>query len=114
MKLNTGIHHILAASVRAVFAKFFGSQQCPTQAFSTFSPLTPSATAKAEFPASMPSACAAATVDVSHSKVPDLESMPGGTLLRCKGCGKRQAVSNARLVECDHVLAPSLSIATTA
>lgn len=41
---------------------------------------------------------------VTYSKVPDLETMPGGTLLACSGCGERQAVSNARLVECDHVL----------
>jgi hypothetical protein len=36
--------------------------------------------------------------------VPELETMPGGTLLACAGCGERQAVSNARLVECDHIL----------
>ncbi|PNY71467.1 hypothetical protein C1750_14550 [Stenotrophomonas pavanii] len=41
---------------------------------------------------------------ITHSKTPGLETMPGGTLLACAGCGKRQAVSNARLVEFDHVL----------
>lgn len=41
---------------------------------------------------------------ITHAKVPQLETMPGGTLLACTGCGERQAVSNARLVECDHVL----------
>jgi len=45
---------------------------------------------------------------VSHFNAPDLESMPGGTLLKCAGCGERQAVSNARLIECDHVLAAPL------
>ena len=49
---------------------------------------------------------------ITHLKVPQLESMPGGTLLACAGCGERQAVSNARLVECDHVLghAPPASL----
>lgn len=41
---------------------------------------------------------------ITHSRTPGLETMPGGTLLACAGCRKRQAVSNARLVECDHVL----------
>ncbi|OUL15588.1 hypothetical protein B0X78_05790 [bacterium AM6] len=42
---------------------------------------------------------------VTHSTGPDLQSIPGGTLLACAQCGGRQAVSNARLVECDHTLA---------
>ena len=46
---------------------------------------------------------------VTHSTGPSLESMPGGTLLACAQCGGRQAVSNARLVECDHVLGTPLS-----
>jgi len=33
-----------------------------------------------------------------------LEPISGGTLLTCGKCGARQAVSNARLVECDHIL----------
>lgn len=41
---------------------------------------------------------------ITHSRTSGLETMPGGTLLACAGCGNRQAVSNARLVECDHVL----------
>ncbi len=49
---------------------------------------------------------------ITHLKVPQLESMPGGTLLVCAGCSERQAVSNARLDECDQVLghAPVLSV----
>lgn len=46
---------------------------------------------------------------VTHSTGPGLESMPGGTLLACAKCGGRQAVSNARLVECDHVLGTAFS-----
>ncbi|PJL13323.1 hypothetical protein B9Y72_11295 [Stenotrophomonas maltophilia] len=46
---------------------------------------------------------------VTHSTGPSLGSMPGGTLLACAKCGGRQAVSNARLVECDHVLGIPLS-----
>ncbi|HCT26859.1 MAG TPA: hypothetical protein DIW85_11670 [Stenotrophomonas sp.] len=46
---------------------------------------------------------------VTHSTGPTLESMPGGTLLACAKCGGRQAVSNARLVECDHVLGSPLA-----
>jgi transcription elongation factor Elf1 len=45
---------------------------------------------------------------VTHAKAPQLETMPGGTLLACGRCGERQAVSNARLVECDHVLGHTL------
>lgn len=41
---------------------------------------------------------------VTHSSNTDLESMPGGTVLTCGKCGTRQTVSNARLVECDHIL----------
>ncbi len=36
-----------------------------------------------------------------------LGSVVGGTLLTCYGCLAQQAVSNARLVECDHVLNPN-------
>ncbi len=43
---------------------------------------------------------------ITHAKAPELETMPGGTLLACAGCGERQAVSNARLMECDHLLGP--------
>ena len=45
---------------------------------------------------------------ITHAKAPELETMPGGTLLACTGSGERQAVSNARLVECDHVLGHTL------
>lgn len=51
---------------------------------------------------------------ITHAKAPKLETMPGGTLLACTGCGKRQAVSNARLVECDHVLGHTLPSAMPA
>ncbi|MBA0399013.1 hypothetical protein D7U83_03960 [Stenotrophomonas maltophilia] len=51
---------------------------------------------------------------ITHTKAPQLETMPGGTLLKCAGCGERQAVSNARLVECDHMLAPTLPLAIPA
>ncbi|MBA0271596.1 hypothetical protein D7U77_02925 [Stenotrophomonas maltophilia] len=33
-----------------------------------------------------------------------LGKIPGGTVLTCNHCGARQAVSNARLDECHHVL----------
>ncbi|KUJ05051.1 hypothetical protein D7Y51_04290 [Stenotrophomonas maltophilia] len=33
-----------------------------------------------------------------------LGAVPGGTTLVCGACPSRQTVSNARLVECDHVL----------
>lgn len=46
---------------------------------------------------------------VTDSTGPNLQSIPGGTLLACAKCGGRQAVSNARLVECDHILGTSLS-----
>ena len=51
---------------------------------------------------------------VTRLGVSNLETMPGGTLLACAGCGERQAVSNARLVECDTVLtqAPPRAIST--
>lgn len=51
---------------------------------------------------------------ITHTKAPGLETMPGGTLLACSGCGERQAVSNARLVECDHVLGHTLPLAMPA
>ncbi|EPK4167806.1 hypothetical protein QEG52_000495 [Stenotrophomonas maltophilia] len=51
---------------------------------------------------------------ITHAKAPELETMQGGTLLACAGCGERQAVSNARLVECDHVLAHTLPLAIPA
>ncbi|HBP02793.1 hypothetical protein D7Y24_19435 [Stenotrophomonas maltophilia] len=51
---------------------------------------------------------------VTHSSAPDLQTMPGGTLLACAGCGERQAVSNARLVECDQVLGPTMPLAIPA
>ena len=51
---------------------------------------------------------------ITHAKAPELETMPGGTLLACSGCGERQAVSNARLVECDHVLENRHQVASMA
>lgn len=33
-----------------------------------------------------------------------IERIEGGTVLTCGKCGARQAVSNARLAECDHSL----------
>lgn len=51
---------------------------------------------------------------ITHAKAPELETMAGGTLLACAGCGERQAVSNARLVECDHVLGYTLPLALPA
>lgn len=47
--------------------------------------------------------CARCT-HVTRSAGADLESTPGGTVLTCGKCGARQMVSNARLVECDHIL----------
>lgn len=41
---------------------------------------------------------------VTRSAGADLESTPGGTVLTCGKCGARQMVSNARLVECEHIL----------
>jgi len=41
---------------------------------------------------------------VTRSAGADLESTRGGTVLACGKCGARQMVSNARLVECDHIL----------
>ncbi|HFK2920100.1 TPA: hypothetical protein ACGY72_001265 [Stenotrophomonas maltophilia] len=37
----------------------------------------------------------------------ELGAVPGGTTLVCGACSSRQTVSNARLVECDHVLPSS-------
>ncbi len=51
---------------------------------------------------------------ITHSKAPELKTMPGGTVLACSRCGERQAVSNARLVECDHVLGHTLPLAMPA
>ncbi len=51
---------------------------------------------------------------ITHSRAPQLETMQGGTLLACAACGERQAVSNARLVECDHVLGHTLPQAMSA
>ena len=51
---------------------------------------------------------------ITHAKAPELETMPGGTLLACAACGERQAVSNARLVEYDHVLGHTLPLAISA
>ncbi|WP_155760458.1 hypothetical protein [Stenotrophomonas maltophilia] len=51
---------------------------------------------------------------ITHAKAPVLETMQGGTLLACAGCGERQAVSNARLVECGHVLGHTLPLAMPA
>lgn len=51
---------------------------------------------------------------ITHAKAPELETMPGGTLLACTGCGERQAVSNARLVECDQVLGRTSPLAMQA
>lgn len=41
---------------------------------------------------------------VTRSTSAELEALPGGTVLTCGKCGARQIVSNARLVECDHIL----------
>lgn len=41
---------------------------------------------------------------VSHADA-DMNRMTGGTVLTCGKCGAHQAVSNARLIECDHILA---------
>lgn len=38
------------------------------------------------------------------TRLKDIERIAGGTVLACSKCGVRQAVSNARLVECDHSL----------
>lgn len=44
---------------------------------------------------------------VTQSAVPKLETLPGGTFLTCAECGERQAVSNARLIECEHLICPT-------
>jgi hypothetical protein len=43
------------------------------------------------------------------NRIEEIERIAGGTVLTCSKCGARQAVSNARLVECDHSLGNAAS-----
>lgn len=47
--------------------------------------------------------CARCSTITSSTRA-ELEALPGGTVLICGKCGARQMVSNARLVECEHIL----------
>ena len=47
--------------------------------------------------------------EVTNAEADTLDALPGGTVLACAGCGARQAVSNARLVECEHHLAAGVA-----
>ena len=40
--------------------------------------------------------CSRCSRMVHADKLPELESIAGGTILQCPGCGARQAISNAR------------------
>lgn len=42
---------------------------------------------------------------VTHTEGAQIAHLSGGTILACADCGATQAVANARLQECDHVMA---------
>lgn len=43
--------------------------------------------------------------EVTRTKGTQIARLSGGTVLACAHCGATQAVANARLEECDHVIA---------
>lgn len=51
--------------------------------------------------------------EVTRTEGEQIARMNGGTVLACTHCGATQAVANARLVECDHLL-PAASAAEPA
>lgn len=52
--------------------------------------------------------------EVTLTEGAQIARLDGGTILACTHCGATQAVANARLEECDHVMAvTSSAVATT-
>jgi len=52
--------------------------------------------------------------EVTRTEGAQIPRLDGGTILACTQCGATQAVANARLEECEHVMAvTSSAVATT-
>lgn len=48
--------------------------------------------------------------EVTRSEGAQIARLNGGTILSCAQCGATQAVANARLQECDHVIATAAPV----
>jgi len=52
--------------------------------------------------------------EVTRTEGTQIARLSGGTVLACAHCGATQAVANARLEECDHVMAVASPATATA